>query len=47
MSEREPTVVVVSAPSGAGKTTVLGRVLKTDPKLVLGREFPLLDVMGA
>jgi uncharacterized protein (DUF1501 family) len=25
--------------------TVLGRVLKTDPKLVLGREFPLLDVM--
>ena len=28
MSEREPTVVVVSAPSGAGKTTVVARVLR-------------------
>ena len=28
MSERRPTVVVVSAPSGAGKTTVLARVLR-------------------
>ena len=28
MSERQPTVIVVSAPSGAGKTTVLGRVLR-------------------
>jgi guanylate kinase len=28
LSDREPTVVVVSAPSGAGKTTVLGRVLR-------------------
>ncbi|MFO1492724.1 MAG: hypothetical protein U1F87_17850 [Kiritimatiellia bacterium] len=26
--------------------TVLGRVLKTDPKAVLGREFPLLEVIG-
>ena len=28
MSERRPTVVVVSAPSGAGKTTILARVLR-------------------
>ena len=28
MSERRPTVVVVSAPSGAGKTTVLARALR-------------------
>jgi guanylate kinase len=28
LSEREPTVVVVSAPSGAGKSTVLARVLR-------------------
>ena len=28
MSERKPTVIVVSAPSGAGKTTVLARVLR-------------------
>ncbi len=28
MSERRPTVIVVSAPSGAGKTTVLARVLR-------------------
>ena len=28
MSERTPTVIVVSAPSGAGKTTVLARVLR-------------------
>jgi guanylate kinase len=27
LSEREPVVIVVSAPSGAGKTTVLARVL--------------------
>jgi guanylate kinase len=27
LSERHPSVIVVSAPSGAGKTTVLGRVL--------------------
>ena len=28
MSERQPTVVVVSAPSGAGKSTVLARALR-------------------
>ena len=28
MSERQPTIVVVSAPSGAGKTTVLARALR-------------------
>ena len=28
MSERRPTVIVVSAPSGSGKTTVLARVLR-------------------
>jgi guanylate kinase len=28
LSERTPTVIVVSAPSGAGKTTVLARVLR-------------------
>ena len=28
MSDRRPTVVVVSAPSGAGKTTILARVLR-------------------
>jgi len=28
LSERQPTVVVVSAPSGAGKSTVLARVLR-------------------
>ncbi|HUL75951.1 MAG TPA: guanylate kinase [Vicinamibacteria bacterium] len=28
MSERRPVVIVVSAPSGAGKTTVLARVLR-------------------
>ena len=28
MSERQPVVIVVSAPSGAGKTTVLARVLR-------------------
>jgi guanylate kinase len=28
LSERKPTVIVVSAPSGAGKTTVLARVLR-------------------
>jgi guanylate kinase len=28
LSERRPTVIVVSAPSGAGKTTVLARVLR-------------------
>ncbi|MCG6924284.1 MAG: guanylate kinase [Acidobacteria bacterium] len=33
MSERMPSVVVVSAPSGAGKTTVLSRVLERMPGL--------------
>ena len=28
MSDRRPTVIVVSAPSGAGKTTVVARVLR-------------------
>ena len=28
MSERAPVVIVVSAPSGAGKTTVVARVLR-------------------
>jgi guanylate kinase len=28
LSERQPVVVVVSAPSGAGKSTVIGRVLR-------------------
>ncbi len=28
MSDRRPTVIVVSAPSGAGKTTILARVLR-------------------
>ena len=28
MNEREPVVVVVSAPSGAGKSTVIERVLQ-------------------
>jgi guanylate kinase len=28
LSERKPTVIVVSAPSGAGKTTVLARILR-------------------
>ncbi|HET7291869.1 MAG TPA: guanylate kinase [Vicinamibacteria bacterium] len=31
MSERTPNVVVVSAPSGAGKSTVLGRILEELP----------------
>lgn len=33
MSERTPVLVVVSAPSGAGKTTVLARVLEDTPGL--------------
>ena len=33
MSERQPVIVVVSAPSGAGKTTVLARVLDETPGL--------------
>lgn len=33
MSERAPSVVVVSAPSGAGKSTVLARVLEEMPGL--------------
>ncbi len=33
MSERQPSVVVVSAPSGAGKSTVLARVLEAMPGL--------------
>ncbi len=33
MSEREPVVVVVSAPSGAGKSTVVERVLSEVPGL--------------
>jgi guanylate kinase len=33
LSEREPVVVVVSAPSGAGKSTVLSRVLREMPRL--------------
>jgi guanylate kinase len=33
LSEREPVLVVVSAPSGAGKTTVLARVLEETPGL--------------
>ena len=33
MSERSPIVVVVSAPSGAGKSTVLGRILEELPGL--------------
>ena len=33
MSEREPVVVVVSAPSGAGKSTVLARVLRETPRI--------------
>jgi guanylate kinase len=33
LSERQPLVVVVSAPSGAGKTTVLARVLGETPGL--------------
>ena len=31
MSERAPNVIVVSAPSGAGKSTVLGRILEELP----------------
>ncbi len=31
MSERQPSLIVVSAPSGAGKTTVLDRVLRELP----------------
>lgn len=31
MSERPPNVIVVSAPSGAGKSTVLGRILEEMP----------------
>ena len=33
MSERRPSLFVVSAPSGAGKSTVLARVLAADPGL--------------
>jgi guanylate kinase len=33
LSERVPSVIVVSAPSGAGKSTVLGRVLREVPRL--------------
>ncbi len=33
MSERAPVVIVVSAPSGAGKTTVVARVLRDVPGL--------------
>ncbi len=33
MSERPPSVIVVSAPSGAGKSTVLSRVLRAEPGL--------------
>ncbi|MGD8896161.1 MAG: guanylate kinase, partial [Acidobacteriota bacterium] len=33
MSERLPSVIVVSAPSGAGKSTVLARVLDDMPGL--------------
>ena len=33
MSERRPSVIVVSAPSGAGKSTVLARVLREMPGL--------------
>lgn len=33
MSEREPVVIVVSAPSGAGKSSVLARVLADTPGL--------------
>lgn len=33
MSERQPVIVVVSAPSGAGKSTVLERVLEETPGL--------------
>jgi len=33
LSERRPSVVVVSAPSGAGKSTVLRRVLRESPGL--------------
>jgi guanylate kinase len=33
LSERQPVIVVVSAPSGAGKTTVLERVLEETPGL--------------
>jgi guanylate kinase len=33
LSERAPSVIVVSAPSGAGKSTVLGRVLHEVPGL--------------
>ncbi|HEY7923585.1 MAG TPA: guanylate kinase [Vicinamibacteria bacterium] len=33
MSERAPVVIVVSAPSGAGKTTVVARVLREVPGL--------------
>ena len=33
MSERSPSIIVVSAPSGAGKSTVLARVLRQMPGL--------------
>jgi guanylate kinase len=33
LSERQPSVIVVSAPSGAGKTTVLARVLRELPEI--------------
>jgi guanylate kinase len=33
LSERHPNVIVVSAPSGAGKSTVLGRILEELPDI--------------
>ncbi len=33
MSDRSPNVIVVSAPSGAGKSTVLGRILEELPDI--------------
>ena len=47
MSDREPVVIVVSAPSGAGKTSVVARVLAEMPGILFSVSYTTRHPRGA